>query len=134
VFSLEWSSEVIDGLPGGAVGANSKLVVDHGSISPYDLKNTLVASGPDFRSGWRDPVPVGNVDICPTVSHLLGLDSGSPMDGRVLTEALGDPPPTYNPTEEGRMFSARGRDWLQRVQLEQVGSTSYLAAGTAEIV
>ena len=61
------------GVIGTAIGAESKLVMDHGSISPYDLHNTLVMQGPDFRRGWRSPVPVGNIDICPTLTHVLGL-------------------------------------------------------------
>jgi arylsulfatase A-like enzyme len=135
VFSLAWSAEEIDGVTGTAVGTFSKLVVDHGTISPFDLRNTLVVHGPDFRSGWRDPVPVGNVDICPTLTHVLGLDAGTPCDGRVLLEALrdGDPqPPAWQTREEVVAFSARGQDWRQRVWFDQVGTASYVAGGTVE--
>ena len=135
VFSLAWSAEEVDGVTGTAVGTFSKLVVDHGTISPFDLRNTLVVHGPDFRSGWRDPVPVGNVDICPTLTHVLGLDAGTPCDGRVLLEALrdGDPqPPAWQTREEVVAFSARGQDWRQRVWFDQVGTASYVAGGTVE--
>ena len=37
VFSFAWSDQTVDGLAGTTVGTPSKLVVDHGSISPYDL-------------------------------------------------------------------------------------------------
>jgi hypothetical protein len=50
----------------------SKLAVDHGSISPFDLHNTLACQGPDFRSGWRDASPVGNIDIAPHWRTRLG--------------------------------------------------------------
>jgi arylsulfatase A-like enzyme len=136
VFSLAWSDEELDGVTGTAVGTFSKLVVDHGTISPFDLRNTLVAHGPDFRGGWRDPVPVGNVDICPTLTHVLGLDPGTPCDGRVLTEALRDgdsQPPAWQTRQEMVSFSARGQEWLQRVWFDQVGTASYLAGGTLEL-
>ena len=135
VFSLAWSDQEVDGVAGAAVGTYSKLVVDHGTISPFDLHNTLVAHGPDFRTAWRDAVPVGNIDICPTLTHVLGLDSGTRCDGRVLWEALRDgaqQPPDWRSHEEVTSFSARGREWRQRVWFEQVGTTSYVSGGSVQ--
>ena len=137
VFSFAWSDQTVDGLAGTTVGTPSKLVVDHGSISPFDLRNTLVACGPEFRAGWRDPAPVGNIDICPTLMQLLRLDNGTQVDGRVLSEALrdgtaADEAPSWASKQEARAFTARGREWLQRVWFEQVGATAYLAGGTVE--
>src|SRR5205085_3886193 len=54
VFSFAWSDGSVDGVAGTTVGTQAKLVMDHGSISPYDLHNTLVMQRPPFRSGWRD--------------------------------------------------------------------------------
>ena len=71
VFSMEWSDTEVDGVPGVAVGTHGKLAVDHGTIGPFELRNTLVCEGPDFRVGWRDPAPVGNIDIAPTLTHVL---------------------------------------------------------------
>jgi len=59
----------------------------------FDLHNTLVAAGPDFRKGVVDPLPSGNTDIAPTVLWILGIQPAAPMDGRVLTEALAIPGP-----------------------------------------
>ena len=135
VFSLPWSEEVGGGLVGSVAGTPSKLVVDHGSISPYDLRNTLICAGTEFRRGWTDPVPVGNIDICPTLTALLGLDSGTQMDGRVLREALSDwsgETPEWHTTEHAVSFHARGREWRQRLWFECVGESSYLAGGQIE--
>jgi arylsulfatase A-like enzyme len=135
IFSFAWSDDSIGGIAGASVGTPSKLVVDHGSISPYDLRNTLVVQGPDFRANWRDPVPVGNIDICPTLTHLLRLDSGTQVDGRVLSEALRDwtaDTPAWQTKEEAGSFTARERDWVQRVWFDQVGGAAYLAGGTVE--
>ena len=59
----------------------------HGSFSPVDVHNTMIASGPDFKSGFHDHVPSGNIDVAPTIAHLLSLNLPS-TDGRVLYEAI----------------------------------------------
>lgn len=63
----------------------------HGSFSPIDVHNTLIAYGPDFREGFKDPLPTGNVDVAPTVASILGL-SLPRADGRPLLEALRNGP------------------------------------------
>lgn len=132
VFSFTWTSDVVQGVPGTAIGSNSKLVMDHGSISPFDLHNTLVLHGPDFRRGIRSAAPVGNIDVTPTLAHVLGLDIGH-VDGRVISEAIvGGLEPTSDTWEEQRQFTARGRAWRQRVWFDRTGATSYLAGGSIE--
>jgi hypothetical protein len=63
----------------------------HGSFSPFDVHNTLIAYGPDFREGIKDTLPTGNVDVAPTVASILGL-SLPHADGRPLSEALRNGP------------------------------------------
>jgi arylsulfatase A-like enzyme len=61
----------------------------------YDIHNTLIAVGPDFRERAVSSVPTGNVDLAPTLLHLLGLERPATMDGRVIEEALrGGPGPS----------------------------------------
>lgn len=57
----------------------------HGSFSPIDVHNTLIAYGPDFKSGDLE-TPSGNIDVAPTVANLMGL-SLPDTDGRVLYDA-----------------------------------------------
>ncbi|NUM54219.1 MAG: alkaline phosphatase family protein [Candidatus Hydrogenedentes bacterium] len=64
----------------------------HGTSSPYDIYNTLIAAGPAFKRGITSDVPTGNVDIAPTVLHVLGVKNTPGMDGRVLIEILSDGP------------------------------------------
>ena len=59
----------------------------HGSFSPVDVHNTMIASGPDFKSGFHDHVPSGNIDVAPTIACLLSLNLPD-TDGRVLYEAI----------------------------------------------
>jgi arylsulfatase A-like enzyme len=63
----------------------------HGSFSPVDVHNTLIAYGPDFREGLKDPLPTGNVDVAPTLAGILGLTLPQ-ADGRPLLEALRNGP------------------------------------------
>ena len=59
----------------------------HGSFSPIDVHNTLIASGPDFAEHFTDTLPSGNVDVAPTVAKIFGLALPN-ADGRPLLEAL----------------------------------------------
>ena len=68
---------------GGKLGAGS-----HGGGSPAELHNTLIVSGPSFRSGVDSNLASGNIDIAPTVLELLNVRVPDHLDGRVLWEAL----------------------------------------------
>jgi arylsulfatase A-like enzyme len=83
------SAAVVQGIPGieyssAYPSANRGM---HGSLSPRDLHNVLIAAGPSFREHWVSETPSSNVDIAPTVAALLHLRT-APMQGRVLREAL----------------------------------------------
>jgi arylsulfatase A-like enzyme len=60
---------------------------DHGSFSPTDTHISLMASGPDFKSGLLDQLPTSNVDIAPTVARIFRFSMPA-VQGRVLEEAL----------------------------------------------
>jgi arylsulfatase A-like enzyme len=59
----------------------------HGSFSPRDVHNMLIAAGPDFRPAFKDPLPTGNVDVAPTIARILGLPLPH-AQGRALREAM----------------------------------------------
>ena len=82
---------------------------DHGSFSPTDTHISLMASGPDFKSGLHDPLPTANVDVAPTVGRILKF-SMPDAQGRVLEEALrGGPPITeYAVVNKTHRSSIRG--------------------------
>jgi hypothetical protein len=62
---------------------------NHGGFGRDQTLNNMAAMGPDFRSGV-DALPMGNIDIAPTVARILGfsLPSTGKITGRVLEEAL----------------------------------------------
>lgn len=86
LVSPAWTDAVVGGVRGTST-ANGRA--GHGSASPFEVTNTLIAVGPDFRERAVSDVATGNVDITPTVLRLAGTESpGHTFDGRVLTEAL----------------------------------------------
>jgi arylsulfatase A-like enzyme len=106
----------------------------HASLSRFDMHNTLIASGPDFKKSFVDQTPTGNLDVAPTVLALLGNPQEKPMDGRVLSEAFADsskagtaPTPITETIETKLDFGSR--HWHQYLQITRVGSTAYFDEG-----
>src|SRR6185436_13823926 len=84
LISMRWTAEKNDyGAPGmffsmdGTKGKGS-----HASLSRFDMNNTLVASGPDFKKGLLSEIPSGNIDVAPTILWLLGAKLPPSIDGR----------------------------------------------------
>jgi len=95
----------------GYAGATTETgVAGHGSTSPYDVHNTLIAAGPDFREHATSSVPTGNVDIAPTVLRLLGLPIPPSMTGRVIEEALRSGPAPASVRVDHTTESVRNAD------------------------
>jgi hypothetical protein len=105
---------------------------DHGSFSRADTMNFMAAIGPDFKSGFVDPLPVSNADVGRTIGSLLGLTPrhrGSHL-GRVLTEAF---PAGRAPSADRRVIRARASAGGVRTELhyQTIGPTRYVdVAGT----
>jgi len=91
VASFTWDfGTSIQGLPGiefESVGGQRGM---HGSFGTSDVHNTLIASGPSFKSSTALTTPTGNVDVAPTAAYVLGLAMPQ-ADGRVVNEALTQP-------------------------------------------
>ncbi|WP_266156280.1 alkaline phosphatase family protein [Dyella silvatica] len=91
ILSYAWDADaVIQGFRGTEYASMSNERGEHGSFSPIDVHNTLLANGPGFRNGFRDSLPSGNVDVAPTIAALLNLPLPR-AQGRVLHEALTGP-------------------------------------------
>ena len=99
VVSFNWDDAVsIQGMAGiefESFGAGQRGM--HGSFGIADVHNTLIANGPSFLSGVTVHDPSGNVDLAPTVAHLLGL-SLPQADGRILDEGLVAPASRSTPS------------------------------------
>jgi arylsulfatase A-like enzyme len=111
----------------------------HATLSRFDMHNTLIAAGPDLTRGQTDDLPTGNIDLAPTILHILGIKAPQDMDGRILSEALVNtdrlPAGTNAETKtiEAKKDFAAGT-WRQSLRISRVGSTIYLEEGNGKFV
>jgi arylsulfatase A-like enzyme len=115
---------------GGTSGKGS-----HASLSRFDMNNTLVAHGPDFKRGMISDTPSGNVDVAPTILWLLGVEAPPTMDGRVLHEALAHStgkPPTPEPETLEASRNIGLFQWQQYLKFTRVGTTRYFDEGNGQ--
>ncbi len=105
----------------------------HGSFSRADSHNFMAAIGPDFKAGFKDPTPVSNADIAPTLARLLKIDMRSvgALKGRAAEEALRKGPDGA-PAIAHTLRSRPGPNGFVTVlNLQSLGGIDYLdAAGT----
>jgi arylsulfatase A-like enzyme len=139
MMAMRWTAETPQrdgGMPGVLLASDKGYrpgVGSHGSLSRFELANTLVAAGPDFKSGLKSQTPSGNFDIAPTVLNILGIKTDQPMDGRVLSEAMVDAKDVPKATTE--VMKAKrdlgGRAWQQYLKVSTVDGRRYLDEGNA---
>jgi predicted AlkP superfamily pyrophosphatase or phosphodiesterase len=136
--SLKWSDARNEfGAPGELTYDGGKKLGGHGSLSPFDMHNTLVAAGPDLRAGFTNDLPSGNLDLAPTIAWILGLKPTRKMDGRMLSEALVNPPFTAPKVKTKTLEAARDLaevHWHQYLKQSSVGTTTYFDEGDGEAV
>ncbi|MEZ5284698.1 MAG: alkaline phosphatase family protein [Vicinamibacterales bacterium] len=99
LYSPDWTDAANAAGVRGTTSSNG--VAGHGSSSPWDVHNTLIAAGPDLRQGQTVDVPTSNADLAPTFLTLLGLPVPPTMQGRVVEDGLaGDRPASRVVTDE----------------------------------
>ena len=90
LVSANWNHDKnTDGFAGSTRDGST---AGHGSSSPYDIHNTLIAAGPDFREHAISDIPTSNVDLAPTLLRLLETSAPTGMSGRVIQEGLRNGP------------------------------------------
>src|SRR5206468_815884 len=96
----------------------------HATLSRFEIRNMLIAAGPDFHRGETDDWPTGNIDLGPTILEILGIKATAKMDGRVLSETM----------MESDANAASRKDNLQLAhrRLAKGGSAEPLLSRTAE--
>jgi arylsulfatase A-like enzyme len=134
IVSLRWNSKPNRfGTPGQITADNARPAGEgsHQSLSEFDLHNTLIAAGPDFRERFTSTLPSSNVDIAPTVLHLLGLQPTQKFDGRVLVEGMEEKAErieALNKTIQASRKFPNG-EWQQHLRVSLVGETVYIDEG-----
>ena len=108
----------------------------HATLSRFDMHNTLITAGPDFKRGETNDLPSGNVDLAPTILQILRITPPDKMNGRILSEAMTVTIPSEQPQtkriEAMKHFSSG--TWRQSLQISRVGSTTYLDEGNGAFV
>jgi arylsulfatase A-like enzyme len=85
VFTFPWSSargpfglQGTDYTEARATGPLAGTAGNHGSMSPWVVRNTFLAWGPDFKRSVTVRTPASNVDLVPTLLALMNLDKNVP--------------------------------------------------------
>ena len=146
VMSFRWKDQKNQFGVSGMIDADWQRAAGqgtHATLSPFDMHNTLIAAGPDFKHGEVDDLPSGNVDLASTILQILGIKTSEKMDGRILSEATTDRagalrqlpkafgtarPPYQTQTIETNKDFPRGT-WKQSLRISRVRSTLYLDEG-----
>lgn len=138
LVSMRWLPEVNEHeAPGMLIATGgSKGGGTHGSLSKYDMNNTLVGSGPDLKRGLVSQIPSGNIDLAPTILHLLGIQPKRPMNGRVLREALVADSSPAPEVKERRLEAKRSfgvLEWQQYLVTHEVDGALYFTEGNGRL-
>lgn len=135
LISYRWTEKPNElGVP-GTITADIGRTVGHGShgtLSKFDLHNTLIAAGPDFRAGMTDEFPTSNADLAPTILNILGFDHPPHMDGRILSEAVSGVNVGTTKPETITLKAQRNLDgakWRQYLHCTKFGGETYFDEG-----
>jgi arylsulfatase A-like enzyme len=103
----------------------------HTTLSEFDVHNTLIVAGPDFRERLATTLPSSNVDIAPTVLRILGIEPPQKFDGRVLIEGMEERAAKIDALtktiQAARKFPSG--EWQQYLRVSLVGETVYIDEG-----
>ena len=136
-MSFRWDSVANSaGFPGHAYSTNlGPGQGQHGSMSRHETRNVFFARGPDFKQSASIATPTGNVDLAPTILHLLALPGGETMHGRVLHETLRGGPGAVDwrtTTHEAERSTPAGH-YRQAITVSRVGATVYVDEGSGSL-
>ena len=126
LVSGNWTS---DANAAGIAGTTTQTgAAGHGTSSPYDIHNTLMASGPDVRLATTSAAPTSSADLAPTVLTMLGVPVPASMTGRAVLELLRSGPVSPALAVVRTMVTARTPDGRYTVDahLSSVAGVRYL--------
>jgi arylsulfatase A-like enzyme len=131
LVTFPWSSRPnAFGVPGADLacisGGAPLLASDHGSMSPWNVHNTLLGWGADFKNGATVRLPAGNADVGPTILALLGIEAADGLDGRVLDEALKGGPDPDQVAVERRVHTVEAGAYRAALQVSMVDGRRYI--------
>jgi arylsulfatase A-like enzyme len=135
VMTFRWSERANEHGIAGTIdtnGTSGDAKGTHGTLSPFDVHNMLVAAGPDFRKEAVSDLPTSNLDVAPSILHLLGITPPHQLDGRVVSEAMmtdGTTPVAAEPRTLEATHSSKAGTWRQYLRVSGVGAEVYIDEG-----
>ena len=124
LVSANWNAKANDA---GFKGTSTQEgVAGHGTSSPYDIHNTLMAIGPDFREHATSNLPTANVDLAPTLLRLLGITPPPSMTGRVIEEGLRNGSTALRRTQRTQTVRSVDGKYTLTAHLSFAGASRYL--------
>jgi len=141
VLTFPWSSaqgpfglEGTDYTDAKTTGPLTGAAGNHGSMSPWVVRNTFIAWGPDFKRETTVRTPASNVDLTPTLIALMGLEKDVGLerfDGRPLREAFAGGPDEEQVPIEVHTYVVETPDGQYRAALQtsELGTQRYIDKG-----
>lgn len=134
MVALRWNSKPNRfGTAGQVIADNGRGPGEgtHATLSEFDVHNTLIVAGPDFRERLATTLPSGNIDIAPTVLRILGIEPPQKFDGRILVEGMEERAAKIDALtktiQAARKFTSG--EWQQHLRVSLVGETVYIDEG-----
>src|SRR5207244_9271586 len=90
---------------------------------------------PDFKQGFLDETPSGNIDVAPTILWILGATAPQPLDGRVLHEAFASDSESVEKLVQRKVEAARESGFFrshQYLKFTEVGNSVYFDEGNGQ--
>jgi len=98
------------------------------------VRNTMLASGPDFKRAAVIRTPTSNVDVTPTLLYLLGNSQAvTGMDGRVMLEALAAGPDEEQVALDTRTLRVQNGPYRAVLQVSEAAGKRYIDKGWREL-
>ena len=134
IVALRWNKKPNRfGVAGQIITDNNRGPGDgsHATLSAFDVHNTLIAAGPDFRERLASTLPSSNVDIAPTVLRILGIEPPQKFDGRVLLEGMEERAAKIEALTKTLQATRKfpSGEWQQYLRVSLVGETVYIDEG-----
>ncbi len=98
----------------------------HGGMSPWTVRNTMIAWGIDFKSGIKSHVPAANIDFTATILALKNIPFDSDIQGRILYETLKDGEDIEKIPVETKLLTIQHGKQKSFVQISIVGKRWYI--------
>lgn len=95
-------------------------------MSPWTVRNTMIAWGIDFKSGIKSHVPAANIDFTATILALKNIPFDGEIQGRILYESLKTGPDIEKIPVETKLLTIQNGNQKTVVQISIVGKNWYI--------